>query len=96
MPALSASDLAAVARLARLRLEGDARDRLLGDLARILDYVSALERIDVGGVEPTAHVLELTGGGRADEPQACLDRDALLGAAPDAAAGHVRVPRVLG
>jgi len=96
MPALSASDLATVARLARLRLEGEARDRLLRDLVRILEYVSALEKIDVEGVEPTAHVLDLTGGGRVDQPAACLDRDTVLGTAPDAAADHVRVPRVLG
>jgi len=96
MAELTPAQVRAIARLARLRFDADQLERLRGDLARILDHVSALASLDLEGVEPTAHVLEMTGGGRTDEPLPCLDRERVLGQAPDAAADHFRVPRVLG
>jgi aspartyl-tRNA(Asn)/glutamyl-tRNA(Gln) amidotransferase subunit C len=96
MAKLSIDDVRAVARLARLRLEEDELESARHELGRILDYFAALARVDVSDVEPTAHVLEMTGGGRSDEAGACLERREVLGAAPDAAAGCVRVPRVIG
>ena len=85
-----------IARLARLRLEPDEIRRLQADLGRILQAFSALESVDVDGVEPTSHVLDLAGGDRDDRLRPGLDRDRVLGAAPDAADGHFRTPRVLG
>jgi aspartyl-tRNA(Asn)/glutamyl-tRNA(Gln) amidotransferase subunit C len=96
MAELTPAQVRAIARLARLRFDAAHLERLRGDLARILDHVSALASLDLDGIEPTAHVLEMTGGGREDEPHPCLDRERVLAQAPDAAAGHFRVPRVLG
>ena len=48
-----------VARLARLALADDEKDRMRSQLDKILGYVEQLRRIDTTGVEPTAHVLPL-------------------------------------
>ena len=95
MAELTREDVLRIAGLARLRLEDRELQLLTRDLARILDYFSALQRIDVETVPPTAHPLDATGAGRDDTPGACLDHDRALAAAPDAAEGYFRVPRVL-
>ena len=46
-----------VARLARLALGADEKDRMRSQLDAILGYVEQLRRVDTTGVEPTAHVL---------------------------------------
>ena len=96
MAALDIDEVRAVARLARLRLDDAEMEALRHDLERILDDFSALAGVDVTGVEPTAHVPELTGGGRPDGPGSCLEREKALDCAPDAADGYFRVPRVIG
>ncbi len=95
MAELSSGQVRAIARLARLQLAGADLREMGGQLGRILDAFSVLASVDVEGVEPTAHVLDLTGGGRSDQPVPSLPREAALDQAPDAAAGHFRVPRVL-
>lgn len=96
MAALDIEEVRSVARLARLRLGEAETETLRHDLERILDDFSALAGVDVTGVEPTAHVLEMTGGGRLDRPGPGLEREKALGGAPDAADGYFRVPRVIG
>ena len=96
MAALDIDEVRAVARLARLRLDEGAMEALRHDLERILDDFSALAGVDVTGVEPTAHVMDLTGGGRPDRPASCLEREKAMDSAPDAADGYFRVPRVIG
>lgn len=52
---LSDREILHVARLARLRLTADELEPLRQDLNRVLDYVSQLQSLDLGGVEPTLH-----------------------------------------
>ena len=56
-----------VARLARLALDADEKDRMRSQLDAILGYVEQLRRVDTAGVEPTAHVLPLVNVMRDDE-----------------------------
>ena len=49
-----------VARLARLRLEGQALDQLAAQLDEILGYVQQLQSVSTDQVEPTSHVLPLS------------------------------------
>jgi aspartyl-tRNA(Asn)/glutamyl-tRNA(Gln) amidotransferase subunit C len=84
-----------VARLARLALTPEERDRMQGQLAVILEYVAVLGRVDVTDVEPTSHVLPLVNVTREDEVRPSYPVAAMLANAPDAADGLVRVPRIL-
>jgi aspartyl-tRNA(Asn)/glutamyl-tRNA(Gln) amidotransferase subunit C len=84
-----------VARLARLALDADEKDRMRSQLDAILGYVEQLRRVDTTGVEPTAHVLPLVNVMRDDEVRPSYPADAMLANAPDAQDGQFRVPRIL-
>ncbi len=81
-----------VARLSRLRLSEADVDRMAGELSTILDHVERISSLDLEGVEPTAHVVELENVMRPDEPRASLPRERALEPAPDPADGAFRVP----
>ncbi len=84
-----------VARLARLVLTEEERDRFGRQLTSILAYCSTLNELKTEHVEPTSHVLALTNVARDDVPAAPLARDAFLAAAPEHEDGYVKVPPVL-
>jgi aspartyl-tRNA(Asn)/glutamyl-tRNA(Gln) amidotransferase subunit C len=81
-----------VARLARLRLSEDEVDRMAGEMSTILEHVETMNELDLEGVEPTSHVVELQNVLREDVPRPCLPRERALEQAPDAADGGFRVP----
>lgn len=81
-----------VAKLARLRLAGDEVDRMAGELSQILEHVETMNELDLDGVEPTSHVVDLTNVLREDVPRPGLDKETALEQAPDPADGGFRVP----
>jgi aspartyl-tRNA(Asn)/glutamyl-tRNA(Gln) amidotransferase subunit C len=81
-----------VARLARLRVTEEELERMPGELSKILEHVEKMGELDLDGVEPTSHVVDLTNVLRDDEPRPCLPREKALEGAPDVAEGGFRVP----
>ena len=81
-----------VARLARLRLTEHEVERMAGEMSKILEHVEKMNELDLDGVEPTSHVVELQNVLRDDVPRPCLPRERALAPAPDAAEGGFRVP----
>jgi aspartyl-tRNA(Asn)/glutamyl-tRNA(Gln) amidotransferase subunit C len=81
-----------VARLARLRLSEEEVDRMAGEMSTILEHVETMNELDLEGIEPTTHVVELQNVLREDVPRASLPRARALEQAPDAADGGFRVP----
>ncbi|MFQ5510434.1 MAG: Asp-tRNA(Asn)/Glu-tRNA(Gln) amidotransferase subunit GatC [Candidatus Krumholzibacteriia bacterium] len=82
--------------LSRIDLTDDERERLAAQLDRIVGYVEQLQAIDTKDVAPTSAVVHSERGAlRKDEPGESLDRDAILGQAPDATNGFFRVPKVI-
>jgi aspartyl-tRNA(Asn)/glutamyl-tRNA(Gln) amidotransferase subunit C len=81
-----------VARLARLRLSDEEVGRMGEELSTILDHIEKLNELDLEGVEPTSHVVEIENVLREDVPRPSLDRDKALEQAPDSAGGGFRVP----
>jgi len=81
-----------VARLARLKLSDEEVERMSGELSGILDHVERISELDLDGVEPTSHVIELENVLRPDEPRPSLSREEALERAPDPADGAFRVP----
>ena len=84
-----------VARLARLALGADEKERMRSQLDAILGYIEQLRRVDTTGVEPTAHVLPLANVMRDDEVRPSYPAEAMLQNAPDAHEEQFRVPRIL-
>jgi aspartyl-tRNA(Asn)/glutamyl-tRNA(Gln) amidotransferase subunit C len=81
-----------VARLARLRLSEDEIDRMARELSTVLDHIEKISELDLEGVPPTSHVVDVENVLRPDEPRPCWPRDQVLAQAPDSAAGGFRVP----
>jgi aspartyl-tRNA(Asn)/glutamyl-tRNA(Gln) amidotransferase subunit C len=81
-----------VARLARLGLTDEEVERMSRELSGILDHVDRIGQLDLDGVEPTSHVVELENVLRADEPRPSWPRERILEPAPDPAEGAFRVP----
>jgi aspartyl-tRNA(Asn)/glutamyl-tRNA(Gln) amidotransferase subunit C len=81
-----------VARLARLRLSEEEVERMAGEMSTILGHVETMNELDLEGVEPTSHVVELQNVLREDVPRECLPRERALEQAPDVADGGFRVP----
>jgi len=81
-----------VARLARLELSDEEIERMSGELSTILGHVERMNELELGGVEPTSHVIPLENVLRADEPRPSWPREQVLGQAPDPAQGAFRVP----
>jgi aspartyl-tRNA(Asn)/glutamyl-tRNA(Gln) amidotransferase subunit C len=89
---LERADVLHVAKLAKLELNDDEVERMGVELSKVLDHVDRIRELDLDGVAPTSHAVDLAGVMRADEPQPCLDRDVILAAAPEPVDGSFGVP----
>lgn len=65
---------------------------MVGELSGILDHVDRIGKLDLEGVEPTSHVVELENVLRPDEPRPSLAADVALASAPDPHEGTFRAP----
>ena len=81
-----------VAKLARLRFSDEEIERLAPELSKIVEYVEQMDRLDLDGVEPTSHVVELQNVLREDVPRPCLPKERALEQAPDPVDSGFRVP----
>ena len=84
-----------VAKLARLELQEREKDMLTDQLSNILTYVEQLNTLDTAGVEPTSHVLDIRNVMRDDIPATSLPQERALANAPEKAAGHYKVPKII-
>lgn len=84
-----------VARLARLELSEEERDRMTVELTKILEHAENVQALDLDDVEPTSHAVPITNVMRPDEARPSLTREQALANAPDAEEGRFRVPRIL-
>lgn len=71
-----------VAALARLQLRDDEIEPMAEELSAVLDHIEKMRELNIDGVEPTSHVVAVTGALRADEPRPCLPRETALSQAP--------------
>ena len=81
-----------VAKLARLQLDEDEVERMAGELSKILEHVETMNELDLEGVQPTSHVVDLTNVLREDVPRPSLDRETAHAQASDATETGFRVP----
>jgi len=92
--AITTEDVLHVARLARLELVGDEVEQMREQLSAILEAVGKVAELDLEGVEPTAHPLDLVNVLAQDEPRPSLPREEALANAPDPEDGFFGVPAV--
>ncbi len=85
-----------VAKLSRLRLSDDEIPRMAEQLSAVLDYVSQLNELNVDGIEPMAHAMDLANVLREDAEQPGLPIETVLANAPDKSPPFFKVPKVIG
>lgn len=83
-------------QLSRIDCTEEEQERLLKDLAGILEYMEQLQSIDTSHVEPCNHVLEdIHNVMREDISGETLPREVFLDNAPSHVGGLIRVPPVI-
>ena len=92
MPTITRDDVLHVANLARLALTEEEVERFGEQLNVILEAVGKVAELDLEGVEPTSHPLELVNVWADDEPRPCLPLDVALANAPEREDDAFRVP----
>ncbi len=88
-------DVRYTAQLARLNLSEEEIAKFQAQLSQVLAYVEKLEKVDVTGVEPTAHANAVYNVFRADEPRDGFTAEQALANAPRAANQLFVVPKVI-
>jgi aspartyl-tRNA(Asn)/glutamyl-tRNA(Gln) amidotransferase subunit C len=88
-------DVRYTAQLARLNLSEEEIAKFQAQLSHVLEHVEKLSRVDISGVEPTAHTSPIFNVLRADEPRPWFDPAAALANAPRQANQLFIVPKVL-
>ncbi|MCE3274818.1 MAG: gatC [Propionibacteriaceae bacterium] len=94
--ALTAEDVANLARLARIELSEAELEVLAPQLDVILESVARVSDVAAQDIPPTSHALPLTNVFREDELRASLSREQVLAGAPAAEQMRFRVPKILG
>jgi len=96
---INESDIAKVAQLAHLELGEEELKTFVPQITETINYIEQLNELDTANVEPALGGLtpegEETVSSRTDEIEGSLGQKTALAEAPDPAAGHFRVPKVL-
>jgi aspartyl-tRNA(Asn)/glutamyl-tRNA(Gln) amidotransferase subunit C len=92
MAGISKEEVLNVARLARLELTDDEVTKFQGQLSAILEAISKVSELELTGVPPTAHPLEIQNAWAEDVVQPSLSHDEVFANAPDRDGDLFRVP----
>jgi aspartyl-tRNA(Asn)/glutamyl-tRNA(Gln) amidotransferase subunit C len=88
-------DIDHVARLARLALTDEERERFRSQLRVILEHAERVREVAAEDVPPTSHPVPMRNVFRDDEPEPTLSQHDALAGAPEAEKGQFKVPRIV-
>jgi aspartyl-tRNA(Asn)/glutamyl-tRNA(Gln) amidotransferase subunit C len=88
-------DVDHVARLARLALTDEERDRFGRQLALILEHAAKVGEVAAADVPPTSHPVPRSNVYRPDQPEPTLSQEEALSTAPEVEGGRFKVPRIV-
>jgi len=96
-PKISKTDVEYVARLARLALTEEEKERYTAQLASILGYIDVLNKFDTSNVPATTHVLPLSNIWREDvaEPNRLGSQQDIIKNAPEAEGPFFKVKKII-
>lgn len=93
--AITIDDVKKIASLAKLSYAESDLAKIAKELDAIVGYVEQLKELNVEGVEPTSHVLELVNVLREDVATPWLNAEEALANAPAQKLGYFSVPKVV-
>jgi len=88
-------DIDHVAKLARLQLTDEEKERLRAQLGAILDHAAKVGQVATADVQPTAYAIPRSNVMRPDERTPSLGVDEVLANAPEAENERFKVPRIV-
>jgi len=93
---LSEKDVLQVAKLARINLSKEEKEKMRKDLTLILDYVAKIRELDLKNVVPTFHTLKIKNKTREDKAreQNTSLKEKLIGLAPQRENGYIKIKSV--
>ncbi|MEA1974899.1 MAG: Asp-tRNA(Asn)/Glu-tRNA(Gln) amidotransferase subunit GatC [Bacillota bacterium] len=92
---LTVKDVEHVAKLSRLSFDDNEKKDFIKKLNSVVDYIEKLDEVDVEGVKPTYHALEVKNVFREDKVEKSFDRKEIIANAPSAEGGCFKVPKVV-
>ena len=96
---ITKEEIRKIAQLAHLEITDEEVELYTPQMASIVSYVEQLNELDTQAIEPatggSTDEGAITDSSRADQIRPSLGQEPALKEAPDALAGHFRVPKVL-
>lgn len=96
MTTLSRSDVANLARLARIEMTDSELDHLATEMDVILNAVARVQEVATPDIKPTSHPVPISNVTRPDVVVPSLTPEQALSGAPAKEDGRFRVPQILG
>lgn len=75
---VSKEEVKHLAKLSRLEFDDKELDKITNDLSSIVEFANQLSKVDVEGVKPTAHILDIKNVFREDNVEKSYDRELIL------------------
>lgn len=91
---ITLKDVEHVAKLARLELSEEEKEKFSKQLGDILKYVEQMNKVDTTGVEPMSHAIPIVNVMREDKVVSEQTKDELMANAPSKEDGCFRVPKI--
>ena len=93
--AITSAEVDKIAKLAKLDLSEDEREKFTSQLSDIISYVEKLSELDTKDVEPLAHVNDLMDVFREDESRPSMEKEDVFKNSPQNDNEFFLVPKVL-
>jgi aspartyl-tRNA(Asn)/glutamyl-tRNA(Gln) amidotransferase subunit C len=84
-----------VAKLARLDLTEEEKNKFVDQIGKLLDYFNQLKEINTESIEPMAHPVQAVNVVREDIIVESCGRDEILKNAPQEEDGYFKVPKII-
>lgn len=81
--------------LSKLSLDDNSREKMKGDMEKMLTFIEKLNELDTADIDPLVYVNERTHVLRADVEIQSTTQDQALKNAPDKDTDYIKVPKVL-
>lgn len=91
---ITVKDVEHVAKLARLELTEEEKEKFAGQLGDVLKYVEQMNEVDTSDVVPMAHAMDFVNVMREDKVNYEQTKAELMKNAPDEEDGFFKVPKI--
>ena len=91
---ITVKDVEHVAKLARLELTEEEKEKFAGQLGDVLKYVEQMNEVDTSNVVPMAHAMDFVNVMREDTVKYEQTKEQLMSNAPDEEDGFFKVPKI--